>query len=578
MVVSPGCKRKGKGGCVFVEMPAQSNALTASTFFVATLVADALTAVDSTDHANVPASLRATSLVLVCCFAAPVLIRPERGVYGWFQRPVIGTALLVVALLGVHHGGQGTRTFDALYITVVCLAATWLFSAGGVDEQTKDFAKGDGLDRAVSTSSAMLAGALLLYCNMRILRSGLQHPVEVRNFRVSPTGLHNASSIINTLGYAYASDAATMAVSFGGAVGMGAAITMVYHVTELASGTDTVALQLGVSATFQALAALMASLTYGSQVDWLPAVFGDSACKAASDACEAAATSRRFASVNTQVPGLWLSSLGLFSLAYPVSLRFYNRSEAVRFAWSSEGSLFGIISLSIALLFVWSYTDFAGPGGHTDFIFLISVIAIFWSTFFDTAFGTLIYVTAFVWEEALYVEAYGIRSLFSHLTHITLLFCASLLMLHFLLTLVAFFYPRAWLERFLGTVTVAGSSLAVALYLASACLLMATNGSLGELQDTEDGSRFAIAFTYQHFLPVFVWAPLFTCRCEVQLLSRMQRLLTWFGAVVVDLALYAVVLSVLGEAPPTMALLDFYSLAGCVFGAGILPWAALSSI
>lgn len=559
-------------------MPAQSNALTASIFFVATLVADALTAIDSTDHADVPASLRATSLVLVCCFAAPVLIRPERGVYGWFQRPVIGVTLLVVALLGVHHGGQGTRTFDALYITVVCLAATWLFSAGGVDEQTKDFAKGEDLDRAVSTSSAMLAGALLLYSNMRILRSGLRHPAEVRNFRISPTGLHNASSTINTLGYAYASDVATGAVSFGGAVGIGAAITMVYHVTELASGTGTVALQLGVSATFQTLAALCASLTFGDQVNWLPAVFGDSACKADSDACEAASTSRRFASVNTQLPGLWLSALGLFALAYPVSARFYDRSEAARFTWSSAGSLFGILALSIALSFVWGYADFSGPGGHTDYVMVITIVAIFWSTFFDTWLGTLIYVVAFVWEEVLYVEEYGLSNLFSHLTHITLLLCASLLILHSLLTSLAFCYTQRWLENLIGMVTVAGSSLAVALYCASACLAMSSNGSLGELQDTEDGTRFAIAFTYQHFLPIFIWAPLYTCRCEVQLLTRAQRLLTWFGVVLVDLALYGAVLSVLEHPPPTMALLDFYSLAGCVVGAGVLPWAAASSV
>ena len=70
-------------------MPAQSNSVTASFFFIAVLVADCLTAIDSTDHADVPSSLRATCISLLCCFAAPVLIRPERGIYGWLQRPVI---------------------------------------------------------------------------------------------------------------------------------------------------------------------------------------------------------------------------------------------------------------------------------------------------------------------------------------------------------------------------------------------------------------------------------------------------------------------------------------------------------
>ena len=73
----------------------------------------------------------------------------------------------------------------------------------------------------------------------------------MRNFRITPSGAFNASAAIQTLGYAYASDVATIAVTFGGALGIGAAITMVYHVRELASGTGIVALQLGVAATFQ---------------------------------------------------------------------------------------------------------------------------------------------------------------------------------------------------------------------------------------------------------------------------------------------------------------------------------------
>ena len=558
-------------------MPAQSNALTASTYFVACIISDALTAIDSTDHADVPASLRGTSLVLVCCFAAPVLIRPEFYVYGWFQRPIIGTALLIVSLLGVHHGGETTRTFDAAYTTIVALAVTWLFSAGGVDEQAKKRETTD-MDRAVSTSSAMLSGSLLLYSNLRLLRAGLRHSTEVRNFRISPTGLNNATSAMNVLGYAYASDIATVAVSFGGAVGVGAAITMVYHVQELASGTGTVALQLGVSATYQALAALTASLTHGDQVNWLPAIFGDNACTGDSDVCDAAATSRRFASVNTQVPGLWLSSLGLFALAYPVSARLFNASQAARWTWSIAGSIFGIIALTVAISIVASYSDFSGPGGHTDYVMIITIASIFWSAFFDTWIGTLAYITAFVFEEIMYVQEYGIETLLSHLTHVTLIFCAGLLLVHMLLTTVSFFCRPRFLEVLIGMVTVAGSSLAVALFCASACLLMSTNGSLGELDNTHDGSRFAMSFTYQHFIPAFIWAPLYTCRCEVQLLNRIQRLFVWFATVLLDVIVYGIVLVILSKAPPTASIVNMWSLAGCVVGAGLLPWAATSSV
>jgi hypothetical protein len=127
-------------------------------------------------------------------------------------------------------------------------------------------------------------------------------------------------------------------------------------------------------------------------------------------------------------------------------------------------------------------------------------------------------------------------------------------------------------------VTVAGSSLAVALYCASTCLVMASNGAIADLEDLEDGSRTAISFILQHFLPVFIWAPLYTCRCEVQLLNRLQRLLTWFVVVPVDVLIYVIVLAALNKTPPTAALIDSWSLLGCALGAGILPWVAASSV
>jgi len=548
-------------------------------FFIAVLVSDALTAIDSTDHADVPASLRGTSLALVCCFAAPVLMRPERQIYGWFQRPIIGTGLLAAALLGVHHGGSQTRTFDALYTTVVSLAVTWLFSAGGVDEAARaDSEKGQKIDKAISTSSAMLAGSLLLYGSVRILRAGLRHPAEVSSFRVSPMGLHNASDTIQTLGYAYASDVATIAVSFGGAVGIGAAIVMVYHVRELASGTGTVALQLGVAATFQIVAALAAALTYGDQVNWLPAVFGEAACRGVSDACAAAATSRRFSSVNTQVPGLWLSAFGMYALAYPPSNRFSDRTQVSNYVWDMAGSLFGLAAVSASLGLVFVYSDFSGQGGHTDYVMLISIFAIYWSVFWDTYAGTIVYLVAFIVEEALYVRDYGFETLFSHLTHVTLVTCTALLTLHVFLQTLLFAYQPRWLQVFLGMVTSAGSSLAIGLYCASACLLMINNGSLGNLQDTDDGTRFAISFILQHFVPALVWAPLYTCRCEIQLLSRLQRLVVWLGILPLVLIAYAICLVVLAVPPPTASLIDTNALWGSVLGAGLLPWLAASSV
>lgn len=559
-------------------MPAHSNALVAAIFFIAVIVSDALTAVDSTEHADVPASLRGSSLALVCSFAAPVLIRPQQAIYGWAQRPIIAAALFAAALAGAHHGGSQTRAFDAIYTTVVCFSVLWLFSAGGIDEAARATNKGDKMDKAVSTSSAMFAASMLLYGGIRIMRAGLRHATEVRTFRVQPEGLYNASDAVNTLGYAYASDVATISVSFGGAIGVGAAMTIVAHVHELASGTDAVATQLGVAAVFQMVAALAAALTYGDQVNWLPAVFGDSACRGGSDKCAAAATSRRFSSVNTQVPGLWLSAMGLFALSYPVSSRFQNRAHVSSYTWHTTGALFGLAACVSALILTYLYSDFSGRGGHTDYVMLVSIVAIYWSVFWDTFLGTAIYVVAFVVDEIFYVRDYGLDEMLSHLTHVTLVISASLLALHLLLQTIAFVWAPRRLELLIGMTTAAGTSASLGLYCASACLLMANNGSLGDLQDTNDGTRFAISFILQHFVPVLIWAPLFTCRCEIQLLNRAQRLVVWIATVPLVLLVYAGCLAALGVSPPTAALMDATALAGCVVGAGVAPWLAASSV
>jgi hypothetical protein len=559
-------------------MPAHSNALVAALFFVAVLVSDALTAIDTMDHADVPASLRGTSLALVSCFAAPLLVRPERGIYGWLQRPIIGTALLAAALAGVHHGGAMTRASDAFYTTLVCLAVTWLFSAGGVDEMTRASSKGDKIDKAVSTSSAMLAASLLLYGSVRIMRAGLSHAGEVRNFRAQSSGLHNASAAIETLGYAYASDTATVAMSFGGAVGIGASIVMVVHVRELAIGTGSVALQLGVAAAFQMLAALATSLTYGDQVDWLPAVFASGACVGPAGGCDAAIASRRFAMVNTQVPGLWLSSLGLFALAYPVDNRFKNRNDAVNYVWDSASSIFGLVVVSGVLLLIYDYSDFSGSGGHTDYVTLIVIFAVYWGVFWDMLIGTLIITAAYAVEEGLLLADYGFETLFSRLSHLSLVVCIGLLALHSLVQGALVFWQPRWLQVGLGMLTVAGMSTAVSLYCASCCMLMSTNGATGLLADVDGGSHFAISFTLQHFVPVLVWAPLYACRCEVQLLSRCQRLAAWLGVVPLVGAIYALALTAMNISPPDTAILEPIAVASCIVGVGVLPWLAASSV
>lgn len=559
-------------------MSAPSNALVGSIFFVSALISDALTAADSVSHADVPASLRGTGIVLACCFAAPVIKSLEKGVDGFWQRPLAGAFLLAAAALGQHHGGTRTRAFDAIYSTVVGLAVTWLFSAGGVDEISRESARGGKMNATVSTSSAMLAAALLFYSNARILRTGLLHGSEVRDFYVAPSGEYEASSAVKTLGYAHASMTASVSVSTGAAAGIASAVVMMRHATKFSEGTHAVALQLGVAATVQLLCAFAASLSYGEQVDRLPALFGDSACRSSSDACSVAAVSRRFAAVNTQAPGLWLSALGVFALAYPVKTRFLTQQEARNSMWSAFGSIAGLVAVCTALALVYVNSDFAGVGGHTDYAALVVIFGIFWAFQWDGIVGTTVIVVAYTVEEVLYAMDFGARELFSHITHLALVLTIALLSLHLLLQVVFLWYSPRQLQELMGVVAVAGSSIACALYCASCCLLLANNGRVGDLIDTNDGSHFALTFALQHFIPLFCWAPLLTCRCELQLLSSTQRLVAWLAAAPAVGVVYGFVIVGLNKTPPTLAVIDVMSLTGCVLGVGVVPWLAASSV
>ncbi len=464
-----------------------------------------------------------------------------------------------------------TRAFDAFFLTIVGVAIVGLFSLGGMDEMAKEVGDGEKQAKAVSTSSCMLAGSIMLYSNIRILRAGMRHSIEVRHFGVP---MMNSTEFVR--GYAHASDVGTIAVTFGGALGIGAALVMLAHVRKLAEGTGAISLQLGAAGVFQLLAAFAASLSTGSQVTHLPALFSDTACKNIGEACKAAAMSRRFSTTNTQSAGLWLSAVGMLALAYPPMVRVTNRADAARYQWSFTGLVFSLFAAIVAFLIIWSNSPFEN---HIDYVLMLSLIAILWSSYVDTWTGPAFYIAAFVWDEIIYVNAYGLEQALSHVTHVSLFFNCLMLGLHMVLAaLTLACRPSRPIERITGAVAVAGSSIATGLFTASACLTMGYGGQIDPNYVILSGPQNAASFVFQHFVPFAVWAPIFTCRCEVNLLSKTARAATWLLAVPLVAVAYAIVLTVIAKGPPAVNFFDDWSLPGCFIGAGILPWAAASIV
>lgn len=521
------------------------SAVIASFFFAATLVSDAMTALDSTAYSShAPASLRGTSLALVAALASPILLRPASGLYGTWQRPVLGSLLLVVALLGLHVGGPEIRTFDAIFVTVVGYLLIFLYSSGA-----------EASDKAIATSSVAISNSLMLYASMRILRAGLAHSSEVAQFHVAPTSLHNASAHIATLGYAVASETATVAVSFGGALGMGAAILIASRYDDFTA----LSLQLGVAATFMAVAALAAVLSQHDQLTALTALYGETACKGTAGVCKVAAVSRRFAVANAQAPGLWLMSLGLFLLARHSFAPTTN--PAPLNTWSAASS-FAVVATALALGLVFVYSDFAGDDGATDFVLLSGVAAAYVCTCYDTLGGQLVFALAFLVETVLQLVRSGVDR-FQDPIYAASVIAGDVLLIHTALSAFLLWWPSKTLHAVLDALTVAGTSLAVGVYLAATCARLAYSGAY---EDVVYISRQV----FENWLPVFIWAPIAAQR--PRLLSRTTVTTIW----VAILVLVLVVWFTLGRASTALAV-DASQLVGCGLAVAV-SWLATSAV
>lgn len=141
--------------------------------------------------------------------------------------------------------------------------------------------------------------------------------------------------------------------------------------------------------------------------------------------------------------------------------------------------------------------------------------------------------------------------------------------------------PRSVVNLTLGTLATVGVSLSFGLYLASSLLLASSNGSLPSENDAllRDGlgSRTTISFSVNHFAPFFVWAPLVSCRCEVQQTPRRARVAAWLLAVPMDALAYAGVLTALQQPAPTVSIVDLPPCA-VVMAAAAASWASAAFV
>jgi len=568
-------------GAKEVSHSVEAHTIVSALLLVTAISCDCLTTLDvPVGGSDAPSSLRISSLVLVATAAAPAIKGKKRQINIIDQRVVLSLLLAVLSFLGRHHASETTRTGDCVYTVFVLLLTVQIYNAGGVESRS---VRPDDILNAPHRRQSVsgLCFANMLYCGLRGLRMAVVAAEETLNFKVVYTV---AEQEYVASGYAQASTSSVVPLGFGHGVLICTALAIGLHTEAFVTGSSAVAFETGSAGVAAAIAAMWALIGYADNLDFLPVLYGPSACSGTKDLCVEAYRARRFAITNGSTSSLWIGSLAAMVFGFAVEKRLYNvaPSRAERL-WEKQGVWVGLVFLVAAIGGIWGSSSSEGEMWHTDAVAMAAVIGVFLSSFVDTLLGSAIYIVAMGYEELRLWEIYGTDRVFVHLTHCSLVISLVLMTIHFGIGLLKLLIERGYtlnqssiLNSTLAVVTTLGTSLSFALYVASALLLAGSNGSLPEDKDSMrdgSGSRTMIAYVLCHFVPFFAWMPLYVCRCEVQLLDSYLRVCAWLLAAPLDVLVYAVVLGFLGNNAPSLAIVDV--VPSFVVGAsGIAAWAA----
>ena len=208
-----------------MDAPSESNSLTATALFVASIIVDSFTAhtVDGEDM-QAPTSLRTSAVVLTACLASP----PIRRWMMFEQRVVVGMALIAVAIGGAHVGAPEQRMADAIFVATALGGIVYTFASGGTERGSNgqpSTSRSKGAEPYIKREALInLALAALAYSSLRLIRLGFDHPLAVRNY--SHSAFAYDGTVRRLQGYAYASSTSVVALSAAGAAGLATAAAL----------------------------------------------------------------------------------------------------------------------------------------------------------------------------------------------------------------------------------------------------------------------------------------------------------------------------------------------------------------
>ena len=288
----------------------EENTIASACVFVLAVAIDALSALPATGVADVPTSLRVTSLVLVSMVAAP---EPTL----LFEQRFDAALLLAVASgLALHNSELHARIADSLY----CLIGGWSIVGAYAKGGPQKFEKGYDAKGQRENLNA-LAAALAGYVGMRLVRHGFFHASEAASFTMEHAD-------VETRGVAYADDVIAVAQVFGGSVCVCAqVIVLLNHDMIYDHGCAPVSSVIGMLAIMVFTAAFVAQVAFFAHAENLEVIFGEDSCGGGADVCGATIRARRMYAANSSPAALWACAVGLMLLAFPYSRLCQTRGE-----------------------------------------------------------------------------------------------------------------------------------------------------------------------------------------------------------------------------------------------------------
>ena len=577
--------------------PPEYNTHVATAIYGAAVVSDVMSAFDPDDRTDTPRALRLSALVLIACLASPAICNQAIFV----QRGVFGIAMISVAFAGSDQASVGVRWVESILITLAlvgivlcCHSITKGDATGLTGSKTVSKDAPAWIRRETACHAAV---ATLLYASLRILRRGFGHAAAVQEYE--PVG-HTTDALIEqlfaTFETAHASVLSALTAAFGGAVGVALAIFVLMDDDYRALGTGALTTPLFVASYAMSTAAFVSTLAYSDQFVALPTIHGFNAtalqlCKqqgVAAGQCDTLSWwehARRFALVNSSGASMWLSALGTLVLAYAPSTRMHSRTDVAMLAFSPTIALAAALACTASITALVEYLAFTGDHAWTDVASILATLAPFVSMYTSHTAGNVLFIIAVGGDQLMLAYDNGASNLYGHLTHVINSVLLVYLIVHTILTVVLWAIAQftirdslEWIEQAIGIIVVSGTSSAVALYTATSALQVTYNGLL--VRDNQFRSpdnryaRTAAAMIMEHWLPLFVWLPMYVVGWEVEQLTVTTRRVVWFASTILSVAVWWVAMMV-----NESSVEDAYGwsvdaiFAWGVLSIGIVPWA-----